>query len=377
MDGFAQGSSDEFRSLLDEMCQLGVFRRSQDRYSFRNANLLLLLGTREEIASHLVEGPRKIVDYTPRSFRARRKTGKESSLRRTMTLSDESKLCAKTNGVTFVLGSRALGLDLAGASMAEVVPVGRQHIIRSTSITSEQFELELAKIASSTLDGEDGLHLVWVPAQVKWTEEWASSARSFCQKLRSPIRYIRVVFEVSPEALWDKNATWIRKITTDGSDLIVLKKWSEDFLLPLLSEIGIPMNEGEVAKLVDATGGWPEFVQEFARQQSHAANKDIAYASLREHPPFEGDEALVRFTGNSEAARTVASIMKKMRAQQTKADEVLVDGDLPAYAEILNIPDETIRDILVVAELLGLVDIVQPGSRKWDPVFERLVLRES
>lgn len=59
-EGFLNSSPDEFRSLLDEMCDLGVFRLVRDKYSFRNANILLLLGSRSDVESELLSGPRKI-----------------------------------------------------------------------------------------------------------------------------------------------------------------------------------------------------------------------------------------------------------------------------------------------------------------------------
>ena len=102
----------EFNMLLHEMEGLGVLRSSDQgrRYTFRNPNILMLLGNSEDIEKALGKTRQPPTVYEPASFRARYPENQPSSMRRgPLTYRQESDLRAK-GGVALISGCNAAGL---------------------------------------------------------------------------------------------------------------------------------------------------------------------------------------------------------------------------------------------------------------------------
>lgn len=371
-EGFVKSSPDEFRSLLDEMCDLGVLRLVDDRYSFRNANILLLLGSRSDVESELLSGPRKIVDYTPRSFRARRKRG-DSYLRRPLTLSEESRLSERVNGVAFVVGSTALGLDDVGSSLAEITTNDNFHLLRGNVSTIAAFERELGNIAAATRSSVDGLYWIWVPAGLKWTQEWVALATDYCDRLRSSTRFIRIIFETSADQMWSQPTIWSRRKSEEPSRSWFLKKWTVDFMGPWLMELGVPTSPDDIEQVMNGTGGWPALAQDFAKRFVQATDWRRAIDSIRDLGGANREAAEALFVGSSDAARRSIAMLKKLRQNQMPGEKIL-DAEIAAHAELIQVPETELRDALEVAEMLGLIDRTDYSGRSWDPIFERLFL---
>jgi hypothetical protein len=371
-EGFVKSSPEEFRSLLDEMCALGVLRLVGDKYSFRNANILLLLGSRGEVESELLSGPRKIVDYTPRSFRARRKKG-ESFLRRPLTLSEESRLSERKNDIAFIVGSTALRLDDVVVSLNEISANGRFHPLRGNVSNLAAFDRELTNTAAATRSNVEGIYWVWVPASLKWTQEWVELASVHCDRLRSNTRFLRIIFEASADQMWTQPSIWARRKTEEAARTWILKKWSVDFLGPWLMELGVPTSPEDIEQVMNGTGGWPALAVDLAKRFVHTSDWKKAVDSLHDASAIRREFAESMFIGSSEAASRSIITLKKLRQNQMPGEKIL-DSEIAAHAELIQVPETEFREILEVAETLGLIDRTDYTGRSWDPVFERLFL---
>ena len=85
-DGFRDTSELDFRVLLDEMVGLGVLRRlPAGRYVLRNPNVLLLLGTQEEIQTVLSKEREPAVEFESATFRPPLRSAPTSPARNAFT----------------------------------------------------------------------------------------------------------------------------------------------------------------------------------------------------------------------------------------------------------------------------------------------------
>ena len=371
-EGFANNTLEEFRSLLDEMRDLGVLRESSGRYNVRNANILLLLGTRSEVESEVIAGPRKIAEYKPRSFRARLKK-RDSILRRPLTLSEEARLCDHANGIAYIIGSSALGIESVGASLSEVADVGHAITVSSRTRDASTFKAELANLVSTSRNSGDGLFFIWVPAALNWNETWIDIAREHCDRLRSERRYIRLIFEVGPEQIWNSNIRTAIHVNQTTDKILTLKKWTSDFIAPYLVELGVPASDEYLNDVIDVTGGWPELMHELGKRFAQIGDWRRALISLKEKPAFPKEAAAAQFVGTSDNANSAIATLKRFH-QQLNQGEPIHDSDMTIHAELLGMKPEELQRIIDIAHQLSLVDRSQVGIVTWDRVFERMVL---
>jgi len=371
-EGFVQSSPDEFRSLLDEMCDLGVLKKVLDKYSFRNANILLLLGTRSDVEFELLSGPRQIVEYTPRSFRARRKRG-DSYSRRPLTLSEESRLAARQNGVSFIAGSRALGIADVGASFADFGSVEKVHQVPRSVTSVELFERDLSYLATATRSDINGLVLIWISAQLKWNEDWHTAATNYCERLRSDKRFIRIVFEVSADYIWNSPAAWMKRMSDQPCNVWVLRKWTSDFIGPWLLDLGVPNAPKDVALVMERTGGWPIIAEGIAKQFAQNNDWRKAIEGIKLNLSESKETTGANFVGISHEAHAGLKLLRNLRQLQQQGEKI-VESDIAAYAELLGVSEGQMRATLDAAEILAIIDRTDYNARGWDPVFEEQFL---
>jgi hypothetical protein len=371
-DGFSGNSLEEFRSLLDEMCDLGVLRESSGKYSIRNANILLLLGTKAEVETEVINGPRLIAEYKPRSFRARFRQN-QAITRRPLTLTEEARLCDPSNGIAFIIGSQALGIQSVGESLSEVADASRAILLPSRIRDETAFKIELTNIASSSRTSGDGLFLVWVSASLKWDMQWVNLAREYCERLRSPRRFVRILFEVGPDQLWNPNIKLPQQNSDRGEKLLILKKWNRDFIAPYLVELGVPATDDTVSEVLTATGGWPEFVHELARRFVQIGDWRRALLSLSERPVITAQDAPTMFLGCSVEAQAATAILKRLYSSLNDG-EAIHDSDISEYADLFGVSPSHLQHVIATAATLSVFDRSQIGFSSWDPVFENIVL---
>ncbi|MDZ7962903.1 MAG: sigma-70 family RNA polymerase sigma factor [Aulosira sp. DedQUE10] len=110
-EGFQGLSSDEIQVLLEEMVGLGVLRLSSTGgFTLRSPNVLLLMGTADEIEATLLQHREVPLEYEPFTFRS--VIGIKDKFRRSpLTAQQESKLLSSENGVSIISGTVAAGLE--------------------------------------------------------------------------------------------------------------------------------------------------------------------------------------------------------------------------------------------------------------------------
>ena len=261
-EGFGGTSDHEFRGLLDEMVGLGVLRHArEDRYTIRNPNVLLLMGTPEEISHVLLTERESPPEFAPDFYRAADSQSPRGPLRSPLSFTQESDLLQRRNGVTVIAGSIAAGLQDLVAFLRLRVPGSHLQILDSV------MDLEAFNKRLSRLDSREGgsATLMVCPAEIPWTPMWIDSALEKIARLKSEERPVRIAFVADPSALRVLQPD-LESLDERGVALVLLRPWNEAFLRQWLSDIGIAEEDMATRhRIAECTGLWPNVLYQVAK----------------------------------------------------------------------------------------------------------------
>lgn len=272
-EGFVETSlNDEIRGLLDEMIGLGVLTKIENRYWLRSPNVLRLLGTDDEIERELT----KITEYVPspefdpNSFR-RSLNVKNLKGRSSFTTAQESDILKPENDIRLIFGSEGLGIKRVSEDVKVAVEdyAGHVHLLKARIKSSKRLRSWLQECIGKT---EEGYVVPIIPLERAGSKpenliEWIETAQDIVNRRHSERRTIRILFLVPPEAA----QIWVRvpkkkreELTAAGGRELKLKRWNEAGLRHWLEDLNIPPNTDAQRKdILDATGGWPIFMEDF------------------------------------------------------------------------------------------------------------------
>jgi hypothetical protein len=365
-DGFKTTSERDFLALLEEMVQLGVLSpaKGSDRFSLRNPNVLLLLGSRQEIENTLGAEREPRIEFESTIFRPALGSRVDDPTRSPLTYRQLDEVVQMRNSVLLVAGSVASGLNNLLAALQEqpgMSDTGRfvqldRHTTRAAFL--QHLDKEVQK------RGGEGVTIMLVPATVPWDAEWVLGARAKLKALRSTTRFVSVVFAADPEQLWTlaapvpDQAQWVEP-------WLSLLPWSRGFVRKWLEELQLPVEEAD--RLYELTGNWGGLLEAAARVKTGAAhsldfvqNIDRMVDALDDPKTRQQNRTVL--TGGVVEGEKVLSAMVELGDAVTESDLVEF-GDLAA---------DTVARALLWAEPLGLVTR-NPGS-VWvmDPFVRRV-----
>ena len=362
--------TDRFRSLLDEMDGLGVLRKVDDhRYTLRNPNVLMLMGSSEEIWEALLR-PRKLPqEIDPATFRAHDPSGGDSPCRNPLTYQQEGSLRAMKNGVSIVCGLAASGYDdilrfLSRDSAGFVVPLER-------SLTRREFGEELVSHYDRR---SEGTTIYVVPSSVPWDKEWVEESLQRVRHLNLRGRRdknVRVLFMANPARLlqiYSAHDGGLDELSFRGGlEWVPLRPWREGFLLQWMNDVGIPDATEKCPKIIQHTGGWWALLQRFYRLVMKEGDFDVGLERL---DSWLVDSSNRSFIDEQFGLDCLGSRRKVLRdlTEYGAADF----AEIRTFAEDLGVGADHLRSILRWAELLHIVHRV---GAKWeiDSVVGRLL----
>ena len=361
--------ADRFRSLLDEMTGLGVLRAvGDDHYTLRNPNILMLMGTPDEIETNLLRDRQVSQAFERELYRAHDPRHSEGPARSPLTYQQEDVLRAKS-GVSVVCGIEASGygdvLNFLEAREGESV----SKLIGSTN--HREFEDELKRRLRRRAKESEGTAIYAVPDSVPWSETWVGVALDSIRKLRRTDKVVRVVFFADPTHLLQLLSS-LEELNRTGLEWTSLRPWREGFLRQWIEDVGFG-NAPETREAVsDQTGGWPLLLTMLYDLEQRRGNLytslEILDKELRSYCRLE--ELLVAFgLGDLEIQKTLLIYL----TQLGNADVT----ELQAFAEDEGIGADIVRVSLKWGELLHLVRRV--GRERWtvDPIVTRLLDRDN
>lgn len=388
--GFNTVDDDQLRSLLDEMCGLGVLvRTSAGAYRLRSPNLVRLMGTDEEIRVKLIELSYKtpLAAFDADHHHAPLADGAQPGCYSPLTYAQERGLAAQKYGVGLIFASQALGLDALPQTFAHFVPrdgseaLGavielpggawpgaslRDWLERSAS-RHESCERLVVHHRVGALQPEQIAHLV-------------READAFCQRLnqRRRARWMRVLFLFDPAALlaWLALPTDVRAQLENRVDAVEApRRWNEIGVRQRLDQ-GEAMDSPEVCRaILDATGGWPTLLDalfETVRPQSDPRPEAQAFAQqLR--APGSPLRAQFRMALGLEASPAVARVLTQIAADSSGAQGVPADIGIAYLADASGISQAACETAVLALQRLGCVEI-RDDMLHLAPIIREVVL---
>lgn len=358
-----RGSDEAIRNILDEMVGLGVLREANPgRYTFRNPNVVAVLGTSEEIERELEREREKPLEYVPALFRRPDPVrGTDAPERSPLTVEQEEVLRARKNGASVVFA-----WELAGVAELKEFLLSRFGS-RFFDMVSVDTDLAGFRHRLDALDRREpgGTTLICVEDEEAWSEQWLELALERCKNLRSQDRHVRFLFPAGPHRCWtlldDAGSTGL--IWSGEVDLVTLKPWADEALRQWFEDLALPCTpEDRRLRIPMITGCWPtvlyklrEFVRSGYRdweETLRAAEHEALQLARRSEVFLSSDPNLIR-------AREILANLSEL-GTATSEDLVELTGD-----------DKLVGRTLRWAELLHLVTRTADGAWKVDPVLAR------
>ncbi|MFB8791172.1 MAG: hypothetical protein U7123_20555 [Potamolinea sp.] len=359
-EGFQWLSLDEIQVLLEEMVGLGVLRETNiGWFTLRSRNVLLLMGTLEEIEAALLN-EREFSVYEPATFRSSLGI-KDDSRRSPLTDQQKSKLHSSENGISIIYGCKATGIDELKIFLESMLGNNKEFFHYLDDIVAEaDFSQHLKHIIRNRQ--KDNTTLVFVPCQVPWDNDWVDEAIQQVRKLRAKNSFVRVVFIADPQIAWQlisKNTTKFDEV--NKLTIFSLKPWHDAALRQWLEDCNFPSDKVVREKITAVTGNWPTLLQRFYQNyKSDLHNWELHLQELKD------------LLNDSQEARNFA-LQLGIDRQQRKVLRVLAElseisdqgkvsiDDLVDFLE--DIQPEIVNKILNWADLLSLAS--PAGNDLW------------
>ncbi len=363
-EGFTNTSDLEFRVLLDEMVGLGVLRQTRDGwFSLRNPNVLLLLGTHDEIDEVLVKERELPQEFEPNAFRSRLLDDSANLKRDPLTFQQLSLLRRQKNGVTVLSGCAAAGFDDVELFLKRNVSDGFL-IIPQGSIDRIGF----LKILDGLKDRKaGGTTVIVVTSVMPWNKEWLNDASDYVSKLGSKDKFAHILF------LSDATTTYhmINDASSNAALMNVsglsLHPWQDAFLRQWLEDGKMPNDPPNRRSVSQQTGNWPALLYILISFSTDGNRLSDHLSELQEYlsDPNKVEEVLSHFGLNILGPREVLKSLATL-GEPTSADDLASVGDFN--------PDKVEAD-LRWAELLGIAR--RAGGDCWmlDPIVQQLLNR--
>jgi hypothetical protein len=366
VEGFHDTAEADFKVLLEEMVLLGVLRRpSEGRYVLRNPNVLLLLGTREEIETVLAKEREPAVEFESASFRPPLGVAPHRPARNVFTYQQLSGLLQRKNSITVVTGTPAAGIDSVLSNLQDYQAIlgAGSPVVLDGATDRAAFASQLQKWLSERTN--DQVSVFVVPDSIPWTDLWLKDAHALLRTLRSESKFASLVFVAEPATLW----RLLRDTRADpGSEVpwMSLLHWSDGFLRHWLDECQLHLEREERRLLVEATGLWPALISAHAgdRPGLRVLRDRIAAAVNWPAGKDESERWCERFGLDVAEPAKVLDLLARWGEPAT-ADDLAVVGEFDAGQVGL---------YLRWAELLGLARREGAGYWMVDPVTAKVFL---
>ena len=368
--GFAdlEPFTERFRSLLDEMEGLGVLRKVDTvNYTLRNPNVLLLMGTTDEIADNLLRTREPPQDFEPELFRARDPQMSDGPSRSPLTYRQEDLLRTRSNGVSIVCGLKAAGFDNVIRFLK--ARAATDSVVELAGIDSHlQFAAELKRLRDKRTVGTT---IYAIPDSLPWSEKWVEEALEQADSLRRRGRRdmnVRVLFMADPLHFW-KLLSELERFNHKGVQWTALRPWSAGFLRQWMDDVGF--NPEKRKLVVDNTGGWPALVERLHDVERDTGDLDTAIDRLKLlfENVQEMEDVMHAFGMDLEGLRMQRTVLTKLAELDGAADFEF----LSELAEDEEVDAETLRKTLRWAETLHLVRFAGHDTWELDNVVARLL----
>jgi PAS domain-containing protein len=364
-EGFRGTTDQEFDALLMEMVGLGVLRRTEgNQFTFRNPNVLQLMGTSAEIDDRLtkiaVEGELK-PGFDATTFRGPMPSTVNDARRSPLTIAQEGQICTPENGVLIICGAALSGLSDVKDVLCHRHAISQ--IVATSALTLDQAKKDLDSLRGKP---KTGINVLLIPETRPWTPDWIVRFHDNLEARVSTTSFIRAVFEAGPELLWSmaKEDT-LGKLEMQG--LIVLKPWTDPYLWIWLEDMNLPPNKALRKALLEATDGRPGLLMQLHADLDAGPrlNEQIDRFIADLSTPDRASVILTGLGALNEEARKGLSVMKELPGETVTEVERFWPDMGPS--------EVSVQSFVRWAELLSLVRPVGPERWEVEPFVAKLL----
>ncbi|SDN23105.1 hypothetical protein SAMN05216517_10958 [Janthinobacterium sp. OK676] len=360
-EGFATTSERDFLALLEEMVQLGVLSQAKtaECFSLRNPNVLLLLGSKQEIENTLQAEREPRIEFKSTIFRPTLGGRVDNPARNPLTYRQLDEVVQMRSSVSLVAASEASGIDnlLPGLLDQPGMADSRLFIQLDGAADQKSFAQELGKEIKRRVT--DGITVMLVPPSVPWNTEWVEAAQAKVKALTSPTSFVSVVFVADPHRLWALAATIGEQDEWFEPWLSVLP-WARGFVRKWLEELQLPTDN--VDRLEALTGFWGGLLESAARVKTlDFVNNLERMTKLLTDYEWRLNNRL-RLTGGIEEAEAVLTTLQGL-------GDGVSENDIVEYG---GLKSDVVKRALRWAEPLGLVVRQQGATWALDSFAKRM-----
>lgn len=376
-EGFQENNAiDLFETLADEMVGLGVLRPTVGKaYTLRSPNLLLLMGTQDDVETELTRAREPQLEYEPATFRtAYREDGSQQTAELTrrspLTAQQESDLRGRNNGVSIIFGNEAAGLKDLDPFLKLAFGPESFHVIGSTP-TWESLKERLDYVRGLE---RRGTTLVVVPYHSGWNGDWVLETAKYTASLRTTSNFLRVVYVADSRQTWElikDERTPFDKLSSSAVSFVTLRPWHDAALRQWLDDCNLEPREPDGRRAVtEMTGNWPTLLQRFYE--------------ITQPNPHEWKAALETLDKELTNALNVPKLLRQLGLFHPDQQRILADmsileevsvGELAAcLAE--EVSSELVWYTCQWADLMGLIWPKRDGKWSVHPLVGRLLSAE-
>lgn len=260
-EGFKGKSHDEIKALLEEMAGLGILRDADNgKFALRSPNVVLLMGTEEEIVEALIAQREPPIEYEPNTFRAalpKSATKTDANRRSPLTALQQAELVNTERQISIIFGTEAAGLDDLPSFVKREFAFFHE---LSASIDKGQFARQLEE---RIVQGKNGATILLVSQVVPWTIEWLSDAAEYLRQLRKKGTIAKVVFLADPSISWQIAKDGVLAQLRDQWHTTTLRPWDDPALRQWLEDCQyIDADRSQRQIITKVTGNWPKLLYE-------------------------------------------------------------------------------------------------------------------
>lgn len=266
--GFRSVNMDKLRSLLDEMCGLGVLvRNSQGYYRLRSPNLVRLMGTDTDIYSRLEEMMDKQppTPFTADSYHTH--LDQKAEHYSPLTHSQARSLNLPKFGVGMIFASEAMGFSYLPKALDRFVAPEAMQVEHCTEVPGppvgdQEFRKWLGEHIQVNSQYERLIvHLKMARHSFEIQRDLVLEAVDFCRRhQKSRKQWVRVIFlfDAAATMTWLSQSHEVRDSFENSVDAIVIpQRWDAIAIRQRLEQHQKMHSDKICNRILEVTGGWP------------------------------------------------------------------------------------------------------------------------
>jgi hypothetical protein len=372
-EGFKDNLGSNIQILLDEMVDLGIFRKSnQNRFALRSPNVGLLLGSVDEMESVLLkerEVPHEFEPSISRSVFYKNKKA-DYSTRNPLTALQESTFRANNNDVLVIFGSE-LAMMSSVVKFLNTTFEDQVEILPPLSNTND-FKTQIDKLTTHRLK-EDLPMLIVVDGNCAWTSTWVEESVQKLKRLRHKKSFVHIIFLSDPKnclMMLQDNPNVIEEFESQSVNIIKLAPWHDQAVRQWLEDTGyVNFDKSNRDSILEITGNWHMLLNDFYEftKKDKSNWKDKLHVLEKEMLTKEKLLHYLHESGLDDLPKNLLSDMKLIAEfGQVTSNEIYDLDENDTQIEDINM-------LLEWAQLLNYVALEGNDIWKIDPFIQKLL----